>query len=181
MICLMEAARHLSKVIEQIRIQSPASTVEVLTSDFCGNEEALKIVLDAYPEIFNHNVETVRELTPSVRHKATYERSLKVLKFAGLHRPLNMLVKSGIMVGLGEVPAQVEQTLQDLYQAGCDIVTIGQYLQPDRHKLRVKSFVPPDQFRFYEEYGYKLGFKHMYCGPFVRSSYHAGDTLKANS
>lgn len=170
-------ASHMVKVIEEIRKKSPSSTIEVLISDLCGNEEALKAVLGAQPEIFNHNIETIRELTPLVRHKATYDRSLHVLRFASLHRPLNMFIKSGIMVGLGESPAQVEQTLKDLYESGCDIVTIGQYLQANRHKLRVKAFIPPDQFKCYEEYGYALGFKHMYCGPFVRSSYHAESSL----
>jgi lipoic acid synthetase len=171
-------AAHMVNVIKEIREKSPSSTIEVLISDLCGNEKALKEILLAQPEIFNHNVETVREFTPFVRHKATYDRSLQVLKFASLHKPLNMLIKSGIMVGLGESPAQVEQTLKDLYEAGCDIVTIGQYLQANRHKLRVKAFVHPDQFKSYEEYGYALGFKHMYCGPFVRSSYHAEESLK---
>lgn len=172
-------AAHIAKVVHEIRKRSPESTIEVLTSDFCGREESLQIVLEAHPEIFNHNLETVRTLTPTVRHKATYERSLKVLSFAHQNRPLNMLIKSGIMVGLGETAQQVEEALQDLRRTGCDIVTMGQYLQPHRHNLRVKAFVTPEQFKAYEEYGYSLGFKHMYCGPFVRSSYHAESTLKS--
>lgn len=167
-------AAHLADVIREVRKLNNEVTLEVLTSDFFGNLDALDIVLETKPEIFNHNIETVRELTPRVRHKATYDRTLQILKHAKSHRKdPNMLVKSGLMVGLGESSAQVHETLADLSAAGCDIVTMGQYLQPNSHKLLVKSFVTPEEFKAYEEYGYSLGFKHMYCGPFVRSSYNA--------
>lgn len=166
-------AGHLVKVIHEVRSQVAGVTIEVLTSDFMGNESSLDLILEAKPEIFNHNIETVRELTPRVRHKATYERTLAVLGYVGKHRSQGMLIKSGIMVGLGETEEQVHQTLQDLKAVGCDIVTMGQYLQPNRHKLMVKAFIHPDQFKRYEEYGYSIGIKHMYCGPFVRSSYNA--------
>jgi lipoyl synthase len=167
-------AAHIAKIIHEIRIQIKEATIEVLTSDFSGNLASLDIVLQAQPEIFNHNIETVRELTPRVRHTATYNRTLMVLDHAKKHRTnQNMLVKSGIMVGLGETKTQVEETLQDLANAGCDIVTIGQYLQPNRRKLLVKAFVHPDEFKYYEEFGHSIGIKHMYCGPFVRSSYNA--------
>lgn len=167
-------AGHLAAVMQEIRHEVPDTTLEVLTSDLNGNFDALDIVLNAQPEIFNHNIETVRELTPRVRHQATYDRTLTVLKYAKSHRKNpHMLVKSGLMVGLGETQSQVHDTLQDLYSAHCDIVTIGQYLQPNSHKLLVKAFVTPDEFKGYELYGYNLGFKHMYCGPFVRSSYNA--------
>lgn len=164
-------ASHLAAVVAEIRRQAPPATIELLTSDFCGNEEALNIVLESKPEIFNHNIETVRDLTPRVRHKATYDRTLNVLRFA---KRFSLLVKSGIMVGLGESVEQVYETIRDLSSAGCDIVTIGQYLQADSYKLKVKEFVHPDQFKNYEDYGYSIGIKHMYCGPFVRSSYNAG-------
>jgi lipoic acid synthetase len=150
-----------------------------LTSDFKGNLDSLKIVLGACPEVFNHNIETVRALTPRVRHTATYDRTLCVLK-AAHDSTLNnsqsttlLLVKSGIMVGLGETEEQVFETLHDLKNVGCDIVTMGQYLQPNRQKLLVKAFITPEQFKKYEEYGHSIGIKHMYCGPFVRSSYNA--------
>lgn len=165
---------HLVRVIEAIRQEQNDVTIEVLTSDFEGNLEALKAILEAKPEIFNHNIETVRELTPRVRHKATYERTLEVLRYASQQRRnVHMKVKSGLMVGLGEVEEQVFQTLQDLKNAGCDIVTMGQYLQPSRQKLLVKSFVSPDQFKKYEDYGKAIGIPYTYCGPFVRSSYNA--------
>lgn len=167
-------ANHLAAVIHEIRLHVPDTTLEVLTSDFNGNFDAVDIVLNTQPDIFNHNIETVRELTPRVRHKATYDRTLNVLKYAKSKRKNpHMLVKSGLMVGLGETQSQVHETLQDLISSNCDIVTIGQYLQPNSHKLLVKSFVTPDEFKEYELYGYHLGFKHMYCGPFVRSSYNA--------
>ncbi|MBA3603564.1 MAG: lipoyl synthase [Parachlamydiaceae bacterium] len=171
-------AAQVAKTIEVIRREVPAATIEVLTSDFKGNLDSLKIVLEAYPEVFNHNIETVRALTPRVRHTATYDRTLSVLKAAHDsiaicdHTPA-LLVKSGLMVGLGETEEQVHETLHDLKNVGCDIVTMGQYLQPNRQKLLVKAFITPEQFKKYEDYGYSIGLKHMYCGPFVRSSYNA--------
>ncbi len=165
---------HLVRVIEEIQNQAKEVTIEVLTSDFDGNLEALHAVLSAKPEIFNHNIETVYELTPRVRHRATYKRTLEILKYAATHRiNPSMKVKSGLMVGLGETEEQIHRTLKDLREAGCDIVTIGQYLQPNHHKLMVKAFIHPDQFKRYEEYGYAIGIAYMYCGPFVRSSYNA--------
>lgn len=165
-------ASHLAKIIQKNREVNPDTTVEVLTSDFEGKEKSLLTVLEAKPQIFNHNIETVRSLTPRVRHKATYERSLDLLKRAKQHSP-EIFIKSGLMVGLGENEEEVYETLQDLFNVGCQIVTIGQYLQPDRKKLRVKQFVHPDQFEKYATYGQKIGIQHMYCGPFVRSSYNA--------
>lgn len=165
-------AAHLSMVIACIRKKVPDATIEVLTSDFEGNEKALDCIIDAHPEIFNHNIETVRELTPRVRHKATYERTLFVLQHIR-KKSASILVKSGLMIGLGETSEQVFETIRNLHAAGCDIITIGQYLQPSQRKLLVKEFVPPEQFKKYEDYGHALGLKYMYCGPFVRSSYNA--------
>ena len=172
-------AAHLAKIVSTIRQQLPEVTIELLTSDFQGNQDAWDIILDARPEIFNHNIETVRELTPRVRHKATYERTLALLNYAKKHvRDSSQLVKSGLMVGLGETEEQVKETIQDLAAQGCDIITMGQYLQPSRQKLLVKTFVTPEQFKKYEEYGYALGVKYMYCGPFVRSSYNANVVIR---
>lgn len=172
-------AAHLARVIHAIRTASPESTIEVLTSDFRGEAESLRIVLNARPDIFNHNIETVRELTPKVRHTATYDKTLSVLKYASTHSSHGcMPVKSGLMVGLGETAEQVRTTLRDLKDAGCQIVTIGQYLQPHNHKLRVKAFVTPDEFAAYEVYGISIGIPYMYCGPFVRSSYNANVVIK---
>ena len=174
-------ADHLAKVIAETRRKAQDVTIEVLTSDFSGNFLALDIILAAKPEIFNHNIETVRALTPRVRHKATYDRTLSVLKYARQNGSKGLLVKSGIMVGLGESESEVFATLKDLFEVGCDIITIGQYLQPNRQKLLVKSFVAPEQFKRYEEYGYSLGIKNMYCGPFIRSSYNAREVLQKTS
>lgn len=174
-----QGAHHLVKIIETVRESNPECVIEVLTSDFHGNLQALDRVLAAGPEIFNHNIETVRELTPRVRHKATYEGTLLVLRHAKDYgEKQGLLIKSGLMVGLGETEAQVKETLRDLHGQGCDIITIGQYLQADPKKLLVKEFVTPEQFKKYEEYGYHLGVKQMYCGPFVRSSYHANEVLR---
>lgn len=167
-------SRHLAHVMEEVRKQNPGVTLEVLTSDFAGQQQAWQTILDAAPNIFNHNIETVRELTPRIRHKATYERTLELLRYAAIHRPHSgVKVKSGLMVGLGETDEQIYQTLRDLKDVGCDIVTIGQYLQPNRQKLMVKSFIPPEVFKKYEDFGYGLGLSYLYCGPFIRSSYNA--------
>lgn len=175
-----KGASHIAKIIEKIRNVNEDATVEVLTSDFSGDTKALETVLNAKPEVFNHNIETVRSLSPRVRHKAEYERSLSMLKYA---KEMNQakFIKSGIMVGLGETEEEVKETIRDLYEAGCSIITIGQYLQPNLRKLRVKSFVHPDTFKMYEEYGKSIGVSHMYAGPFVRSSYNASLFLRTQS
>ena len=165
-------AAHIASIIKETRVENPKSTIEVLTSDFAGNTASLDLVLQERPEIFNHNIETVRALTPRIRHKATYDRTLSVLKHVKESGKV-LFVKSGIMVGLGEESSQVEETIRDLHQAGCDIITIGHYLQADRGRIALKAFIPPEQFKAYEDYGYTIGVKHMYCGPFVRSSYNA--------
>ncbi len=165
-------AHHIGEIIEAIRAKNPGCSVEVLTSDFNGNFDALAAVLKHHPEVFNHNIETVRSLTPRVRHKATYDRSLQVLRRARGSKDVQF-VKSGLMVGLGESKEEVFETLLDLKEAGCQIVTLGQYLQAHRKKLLVKSFVTPQQFKEYEEYGYSIGIHQMYAGPFVRSSFNA--------
>jgi lipoic acid synthetase len=175
-------AGHLAAVIEAVRGVRPTATIEVLTSDLAGNPEAIDRVLDAQPEIFNHNIETVRQLTAQVRHKATYDRTLYLLDRVKSHinRYLdgNYFVKSGIMVGLGESTEQVKETIRDLKETGVDIITIGQYLQASPKKLRVQAFITPEQFKEYEQYGHSIGVPHMYCGPFVRSSYNAGQVLE---
>jgi lipoic acid synthetase len=172
-------AEHLVNVIEVVRQECPEVTVEILTSDFYGNEDAWNTVLDVQPEIFNYNIETTREMTPRIRHKATYDRTLKMLKFVkDKRRNDQMLVKSGIMVGLGESDEEVRKTIADLKEAGVDIITIGQYLQASPKKLRVKAFITPEQFKAYETFGYSIGVSQMYCGPFVRSSYNAHEVKK---
>jgi lipoic acid synthetase len=165
-------AAHMAAIVHAIRSVNAGCSVELLTSDFAGNFEALDCVLEAHPEIFNHNIETVRSLSPRVRHRATYDRTLSVLSHAKKSKKADF-IKSGIMVGLGETEEEIKETIRDLHAAGCDIITIGHYLQPSQHKLRVKDFVTPEMFKSYEEYGLSIGIKQMYCGPFVRSSYNA--------
>lgn len=173
-----QGALHLVKVIKEVRKENPSCTVEVLTSDFFGKEELLKIVLEAQPEIFNHNVETVRSLSQRVRHKATYDRSLSVLKSVKTLASYPVLVKSGLMVGLGESFDEVVKTLQDLQEASVDIVTIGQYLQPNNKKLRVQAFIPPNSYNEWKEKGLALGIPFIFSGPFVRSSYNASEVFE---
>lgn len=165
-------ASHIAKIIRLIRHENQEVSIEVLISDLSGNRSAADLILEERPEIFNHNIETVRSLTPRVRHKAQYDRTLELLSYAKKSGKTEF-VKSGIMVGLGESDQEVFVTIDDLYSAGCDIITIGHYLQAHRHKLRVKAFITPEQFKAYEEYGYSIGVKFMYSGPFVRSSYNA--------
>lgn len=170
-------AMHLSTIIQAIKEMHSTCTIEVLTSDFAGNFDALSIVLNTHPDIFNYNIETVRRLTPRVRHTATYDRTLQILSFAA-RRKHPMLIKSGIMVGLGETKEETFQTITDLKNAGCDIITIGQYLQASAKKLKVTSFVPLEDFKEYETFGLCIGIKQVYAGPFVRSSYNAQEVLK---
>lgn len=167
-----QGASHIHQIIQAVRKENPGCTIEVLTSDFEGKLDLIDRVLEARPEVFNHNIETVERLSPRVRHKATYARTLSVLHHVKQTKK-SQFVKSGIMVGLGETQDEVLQTIDDLHRAGCDIITIGQYLQPNRRKLLVKEFIHPDTFKLYEEYGHRIGVSSMYCGPFVRSSYNA--------
>ncbi len=167
-------AIHIANIVAAIRKMDPSVVVELLISDLAGRTESIDIVLEARPDVFNHNIETVRELTPRVRHTATYDRTLQVLKYAYDNKKNpRMRIKSGFMVGLGETVAQAQETLQDLAHHGVDVVTIGQYLQSNRHKLRVKEFITPEQFKAYETFGCSVGIRDMFCGPFVRSSYNA--------
>lgn len=165
-------ASHLVETVKVVRQENPGVTIELLTSDFDGDEEAWKIALSSEPEIFNYNIETIRRLTPRVRHRATYERTLQFLAYIKKDGRARY-VKSGLMVGLGEEKEEVEETLRDLHQAGVSIVTMGQYLQPHSQKLLVKKFVTPEEFETFADYGRKLGILYMHCGPFVRSSYNA--------
>lgn len=163
-------AHQFAMTIRALRDQIPAATIEVLTPDFKGDKSALTIVLDAKPDIFNHNVETVERLYPIVRPEADYHGSLTVLRSA---KATGVMTKSGIMVGLGETPEEVKKTLGALKDALCDAVTIGQYLQPTRLNLPVALYVRPEVFEEYEAYGMSIGIKHVYSGTFVRSSYNA--------
>ncbi len=163
---------HFARTVREVRRALPEARVEVLTPDFCGDLDAVARVLDAGPDVFNHNMETVPDLYRRVRPQAKYTQSLDVLRFAKGYRT-GALTKSGLMVGLGERPAQVEALMTDLLDANVDVVTIGQYLQPTRRNLPVAEYVRPEQFEAYRQYGLTLGFRAVFSGPYVRSSYMA--------
>jgi lipoic acid synthetase len=176
-------SRHFAETIRQVRQALPEARVEALTPDFQGDRSAIAHVLDAGPHVFNHNVETVPRLYGRVRPQADYRRSLDVLAFAGAtvqaslgltrQEPYPTLIKSGFMVGLGETEAEVHALLRDLRAAGTEVATIGQYLQPARRNLPVAAYIEPRQFAAYAEYGRSLGFRAVFGGPLVRSSYMA--------
>jgi lipoic acid synthetase len=168
-------ADHFRKTIEAVRQLSPGIVIEVLTPDFLDNDAAIDLVLNAKPHIFNHNLETVRRLTPSVRHRATYDRSLSVLKKVKSKRGDAIYTKSGMMLGLGEQEAEVVAAMEDLRAAQCDILTLGQYLQPTLKHLPVTEFVTPEKFAELGERARAMGFVHVASGPMVRSSYHADE------
>jgi lipoic acid synthetase len=165
-------AEHFAKTIYAVRRRLPGARIEVLTPDFKGNRQALHTVLDAGPDTFNHNVETVPRLYQRVRPQADYQQSLDVLKEARGHAPA-ALTKSGFMVGLGERRDEVNRLLEDLRAHAVDVVTIGQYLQPTRAHLPVEEYVHPGVFDEYKEYGERLGFRAVFSGPLVRSSFMA--------
>ncbi len=165
-------SHHFAATVREVRKARPQARVEVLTPDFCGDLDAVARVLDAGPHVFNHNMETVGRLYKRVRPQANYRQSLDVLEFGKRYRP-EALTKSGLMVGLGEQPAEVEQLLRDLAAANVDVATIGQYLQPTRRNLPVASYVTPAAFDQYRDYGLSIGFKMVFSGPLVRSSYMA--------
>jgi lipoic acid synthetase len=167
---------HFAATIKELHAALPQARVEVLTPDFQGDPAAVARVLDAGPHIFNHNMETVPRLYRRVRPQADYRQSLDVLQFAKRYRDTcmkNVLTKSGAMLGLGETQEEVHQLLRDLLTADVDVVTLGQYLQPTRRNLPVVEFVPPAQFDAYRDFGLSLGFKLVFSGPLVRSSYMA--------
>ncbi len=165
-------AHHWVRTVEAVKRRLPQARVEVLTPDFCGNLDSVRAVLDARPHVFNHNLETIPRLYRHVRPQANYRQSLDVLAFAKRHSS-DTLTKSGIMVGLGETRAEVEQVLRDLRASDCDVATIGQYLQPTRRHLRVEAYVEPAEFEHLREYGMGIGFRNVFSGPLVRSSYMA--------
>ena len=166
-------ANHFCQTIHAVRKLNPGMVVEVLVPDFSGREDAISRVLDASPSIFNHNLETVSRLTPTVRSRATYERSLHVLRVAKEHAGDAIFTKSGLMLGLGETTAEVMMALRDLRAANCELLTLGQYLQPTREHLPVAEYIPPKIFEWYADQARALGFRHVSSAPLVRSSYHA--------
>lgn len=171
-------AAHFVRVIESIRELNPEVTIEVLIPDFGGDFNALLVVINANPEIINHNLETVPKLYSEVRPMASYQRSLSLLENV---KKINrgILTKSGIMLGLGEEEAEVIAVLKDLRKVDCDLLTIGQYLPPSAKHHKLVEYVHPDTFQRYKELGLKMGFKHVASAPLVRSSYHADKAFKS--
>ena len=170
-------AGHFAATIEALRGHIAGARVEVLIPDFQGNLKALHAVLDARPDVLNHNVETVPRLYPTVRPQADYAQSLELLKQAALYAPA-IPTKSGLMLGLGESDDEIRSTLDDLRQANCRILTLGQYLQPTPTHLPVVRYVPPEDFSRLREAALNMGFDEAAAGPFVRSSYHAAETFR---
>jgi len=173
-------ADHFRQTIEAVRRLNPHIVIEVLVPDFQDDDASIEKVLAANPQIFNHNLETVRRLTPSVRHRATYDRSLSVLKKVKDKRGKTIHTKSGMMLGLGETESEVVGAMEDLRASDCDILTLGQYLQPTIKHLPVVEFVSPERFEALARVARSMGFVHVASGPMVRSSYHA-DEFSADS
>ncbi len=163
-------AEHWAKMIRTLKKECPEVTMEVLIPDFQGKEELIKMVIDEKPDVISHNLETVRRLTPEVRCHATYDTSLNVIRKIAKS---GIRSKSGIMLGLGETPEEILQTMDDLLEAGCEVMTIGQYLQPTAKHYPVQDYIHPDIFEQYRKEGLRRGFRHMESAPMVRSSYHA--------
>ena len=171
-------AVFFAETIQAVHRQIPSARVEVLIPDFQGNAQALQTVLNAHPDVLNHNIETVPRLYPIVRPQALYQRSLQLL--SRVQKYDNCLpIKSGLMLGLGEHSAEIRSTLKDLFDAGCRILTIGQYLQPSKAHLPVKRFIPPAEFENWKSTALEMGFCEVASGPFVRSSYHAKELYQA--
>jgi lipoic acid synthetase len=173
-------AEHFQKTIEAVRELNPGIIIEVLTPDFLDRDASIEAVLAAQPHIFNHNLETVRRLTPRVRSRATYERSLSVLGKVKSRAGDSIHTKSGLMLGLGETEDELFEALRDLRDIGCDILTLGQYLQPALKHLPVVEFVKPAKFEEYGARARRMGFVHVASGPMVRSSYHADEFTPAS-
>ncbi len=163
---------HFAETVRAVQAALPETRIEVLTPDFCGDHDAVARVLDAGPHVFNHNMETIARIYRAVRPQADYRQSLEVLRFARRHAP-GTLTKSGLMVGLGETEQEVNELLEDLRAADVDVVTIGQYLQPTRRNRPVSEHVPPERYARWKQRGIELGFRMVFAGPFVRSSYMA--------
>lgn len=170
-------ASFFALTVKEIKNANPNTTVEVLIPDFKGNSKAIKKVVDSGVDVLNHNVETVPRLYPSVRPSAFYEQSLEVIRKARKFKS-NLLTKSGLMVGLGEKDCEIYSVMEDLRGVDCDILTIGQYLQPDKKHLKVERYVHPQLFKKYRRMGEDIGFKKVFSGPLVRSSYRADEVLK---
>lgn len=168
-------AEHFANCIYEIRKLCPDTKIEILTPDFKGNKDCLDVIIKAHPDVFNHNIEAVRDIFKSVRPQGDYECSLEVLKYVKDNS--DILTKSGLIIGLGETFEQIEQTLIDLKNVGCDIVTIGQYIQPSKHHLEVAKYYTPEEYDKLKELANKIGITNHQIGPLVRSSYRAAELV----
>lgn len=168
-------AEHFVKCVEQIRAVNPDTKIEILTPDFKGDTVALNKIIKAHPDVFNHNIETVRELFKTARPQGSYEISLNVLKY--MKEAGKLTTKSGLMIGLGETPLQIEETLCDLKKSSVDILTIGQYIQPSKAHLPVAKYYTPEEYEALQKLAHKVGFKYFQIGPLVRSSYRAAELV----
>lgn len=168
-------AEHFANCIYEIRKLSPDVKIEILTPDFKGNKDALDIIIKAHPNVFNHNIETVRNIFKTARPQGNYDCSLEVLKY--VKENSDIITKSGLMVGLGETFEDIEQTLVDLKNVGCDILTIGQYIQPSKNHLEVSKYYTLEEFSELEKLAEKVGILHYQIGPLVRSSYRAAELV----
>ena len=168
-------AEHFANCIKEIRKLSPDVKIEILTPDFKGKKEALDVIIKSHPEVFNHNIETVKSLFKTARPQGSYDCSIEVLKY--IKNNSDILTKSGLMVGLGETVEQITETLTDLKNAGVDIVTIGQYIQPSKLHLEVAKYYTPEEFEELDKLVEKIGFEHRQIGPLVRSSYRAAELV----
>lgn len=168
-------AEHFANCIYEIRKLCPDTKIEILTPDFKGNKDCLDVIIKAHPDVFNHNIEAVQDIFKSVRPQGDYECSLEVLKYVKDNS--DILTKSGLIIGLGETFEQIEQTLIDLKNVGCDIVTIGQYIQPSKHHLEVAKYYTPEEYDKLRELANKVGIKNHQIGPLVRSSYRAAELV----
>lgn len=168
-------AEHFANCIYEIRKLCPDTKIEILTPDFKGNKDCLDTIIKAHPDVFNHNIEAVQDIFKSVRPQGDYECSLEVLKYVKDNS--DILTKSGLIIGLGETFEQIEQTLIDLKNVGCDIVTIGQYIQPSKHHLEVAKYYTPEEYNKLKKLANKVGIKNHQIGPLVRSSYRAAELV----
>ncbi len=168
-------AEHFARTIEEIRKISPETKIEILTPDFNGDKNSLDIIIKAMPEVFNHNIETTKQIFKKARPKGNYQTSLEVLKY--VRDNSNIKTKSGLMVGLGEIFEEIEETFKDLKNVGCDILTVGQYIQPSKKHLEVDKYYTLEEFEQIKNLAKKVGFKHFQIGPLVRSSYMAKDLV----
>lgn len=169
-------AEHFTKCIEEIRNISPDTKIEILTPDFKGNIESLNTIIKAHPDVFNHNIEAVRGIFKTVRPQGNYDVSLSVLKY--IKENSDIKTKSGLIIGLGENFEQIKETFEDLYNVGCDILTVGQYIQPSKEHYPVGKYYKPEEYEELKKLATSVGIKHSQIGPLVRSSYNAASLME---